>query len=178
MSDFQVKPVGKRCSATGEPLAPGSTCHSVLVNVDGELLRRDYSPAGWKGAPDEAVAVWKVRIPDSQVANRAQLDPAALLGYFEQLSEEMDPRHDRLRYVAALLLLRKKKLRLDGTRSVADEEWLQLAGTSGEGVWEVRDLQLSDEEIATVREELNARLAVEYGEVAALQEETQAGDAA
>lgn len=178
MTDFQVRPVGKRCAATGEPLAPGSTCHSVLVNVEGELVRRDYSPAGWKGAPEEAVAVWKVRIPDGQGAGKAQLDPAALLGYFEQLSEEMDPRHDRLRYVAALLLLRKRKLRLEGTRSVADEDWLQLAGTSGEGVWEVRDLQLADEEIATVREELNARLAVEYGEVPALRDEPPTGEAA
>lgn len=168
MTDYQVKPVGKRCAATGEALTPGSLCHSVLVHLDGELVRRDFSVAGWKGPPDDAVAVWKVRIPDDPNANRARLDPAALLGYFEQLSEEMDPRNDRLRYVAALLLLRRKKLRLEGTRAVADEEWLQVAGTSGEGLWEVRDLQLTDEEIATVREELNARLAVEYGEVSGL----------
>ena len=37
--DYRLKPPSKTCAGTGRPLVPGSTCHSVLVEKDGDQVR-------------------------------------------------------------------------------------------------------------------------------------------
>ncbi|TXT22324.1 MAG: hypothetical protein FD138_3515, partial [Planctomycetota bacterium] len=37
MHEYNVKPVGRICAGTGQELMPGSLCHSVLVEKDGDL---------------------------------------------------------------------------------------------------------------------------------------------
>ncbi len=165
MSDYQVKPVGKRCAITGAALAPGALCYSAVIEKEGELTRLDYAATAWKGPPDGCVGYWKTRIPLPVENRKAVLDPAALMSFFEQLSEEANPVHDRLRYVVALLLMQKRRLRLDGSRDLDGESWLQLSGLHGEGSWEIRDYPLTEEEVFELQRELNARLAVEHGEL-------------
>ncbi len=165
MADYQVRSIGKKCSVSGETLAPGAVCYSAVVEQNGELTRLDYAAAHWKGPPQGAVGHWKLRVPLPVQNRKAPLDPAALISFFEQLTEEANPLHDRLRYVVALLLIQKRRFRLDGSRSIEGEEWIQVSGMHGEGAWEIRDYPLSEEEAHTLQQELNARLAVEFGEL-------------
>ena len=37
--EYQFRPIGKKCAATGEDLVPGDECYSVLVGKDGGLER-------------------------------------------------------------------------------------------------------------------------------------------
>jgi hypothetical protein len=165
MAEYQVRSIGKKCAVSGETLAPGAVCYSALVEQNGELTRLDYSAAHWKGPPQGAVGHWKLRVPLPVQNRKAPLDPAALISFFEQLTEEANPVHDRLRYVVALLLIQKRRFRLDGSRSIEGEEWIQVSGMHGEGAWEIRDYPLSEEEAQSLQQELNARLAVEFGEL-------------
>ena len=41
--DYNIKPLGRVCSATGQALMPGSTCYSALVFENGKLARLDFS---------------------------------------------------------------------------------------------------------------------------------------
>lgn len=169
--DYQFKPLGKKCAGTGQDLVPGSVCISVLIPRGDELIRLDYSAAGWKGPPSNAVGHWKSIVPVPQPVSKRMLDGPALLAYFEQLTEEGDPTLEKLRFILALLLLQKRQFKLEGSRTdPTGEEWLQFVSTTGEGQYEVRDLQLEDEEMQQLQEQLNARLAVEWGEVPALNE--------
>lgn len=163
--DYQFKPLGKKCAATGAELAPGSICHSALFDEDGELQRLDYSEQGWSGPPPGAVATWTCLVPvPVQTKKKNPLDPAVLMSYFEQLMEAGNPLQEKLRYILALLLIQKKRLRCDGTRQEGEESYLQLAGAQGEGAYEIRDLQLDDEEMFELQRELNAHLAAEWGD--------------
>ncbi len=162
--DYQFKPLGTKCAATGADLAPGEVCYSVLVERDGELMRLDYSEAGWTAPPPGTVGVWKCLVPQPVSVRREPLDHTALMNCFEQLVEDASPARERLRYVLALLLLQKRRLRLEGSRTDGADEYLQLAGSQGEGAYEVRDMQLSEQEMHDVQQELNAYLAVEWGE--------------
>lgn len=155
--DYQLKPLGKSCAATGQPLAPGSVCHSVVIERDGQFVRLDYSPEAWQGPPDHAVGYWQSRVPEPKPVHR--IDPDALLRYFEQLCEEQSPRQEVDRYVAALLLLKLKRLTLDDVRCDDDGEFLQLSGARGEGNFEVRRLDLSDTELAQLQQALKLQLA-------------------
>ncbi len=147
MQDYNVKPMGRICAATGRELTPGSLCHSVLVEKNGELLRFDYSEEGWGQPPEGTIAHWRCEAPESATASKKSLDPQELMRQFEQLSEEASPAHDKFRYVLALLLVQRRRLKLEGTKVIDDQEFLEVAGTRGEGTFLVRDQQLDESEL-------------------------------
>ncbi|MBI5761673.1 MAG: hypothetical protein HZA46_24450 [Planctomycetales bacterium] len=161
--DYQLKLRSRKCAGTGQELVPGSICHSVVVERNGELLRLDYSEQGWPGPPPGAVGVWKGIVPRPVEVKNAPLDTHALMSYFEQLNEEASPATEKLRYILSLLLLQKKRLRLDGERQDGEIEYWQFAGVKGEGAYEVRAFQLSDAEMDELQRDLSAHLAREWG---------------
>ena len=147
MQDYNVKPVGRTCAATGKDLVPGSLCHSVLVEKDGVMMRLDYSQEGWNPAPAGRLAHWRCEVPEQAVGAKKTLDVDELMRQFEQFSEEASPAHDKFRYVLALLLLQRRRLRLEGTKVIDDQEFLEVTGLRGEGTFLVPDQQLDDAEI-------------------------------
>jgi hypothetical protein len=159
--DYQLKSIGKTCAGTGKPLEAGSTCHSVLVERNGDLLRLDYSEEGWKGPLEDSVGEWLALVPDATPKPKV-IDTEALMRYFEQLSENPNPAHDQMHYVLALLLLQKRRLRFDGQRTDEDgNEFLQVIGSKSEGPFEIADQELDDTEIANLQATLNAQLEAE-----------------
>jgi hypothetical protein len=157
--DYHFRPIGRTCAATGSPLVPGERAYSVVVEQNGELVRQDYSPSGWRGPPPGALGQWRCTVPHPETKAGTGPDPDALLSYFEQLAEDANPAHNKLRYVLALFLLQKRRLRLDGSRVDADGEFLQLSGSRGEGPYEIRDQQLAEAEIKELQAELNQHVA-------------------
>lgn len=147
MQDYNVKPVGRTCAGTGEELVPGSLCHSVLVESNGELSRLDFSEAGWVPPPAGLVAHWRCEVPEPTTGAKKSLDVDDLMRQFEQLNEEASPSHDKFRYVLALLLLQRRRLRLDGSKVIDEQEFLEVTGTRGEGTFLVPDQQLNDTEV-------------------------------
>lgn len=157
--DYYLKPLGKTCAATGQPFVPGERIHSVVIERGDELVRLDFSPQGWSGPPEGTIGQWRCVVPPSETRPATTLDPDALLSYFEHLVEDANPAHDKLRYVLALFLLQKRRLRLDGSRVDGDVEYLQLSGVRGEGPYELPDQQLAEAEIRQLQAELNHSLA-------------------
>lgn len=160
--DYDLKPLGKTCSQTGKPLQPGSLCHSVVVERNGQLLRLDFSSEGWQGPPEGALGHWTTRVPKPRHEDAQRIDPDVLMRYFEQLQEDAAPRQDGAKYVAALLLLKQRRLRLDDVRQTDDGEFLVVSGLRGEGTFEVRNLQLPDAETQQLQQELRAQFAMEW----------------
>jgi len=160
--DYHVKSVAKQCVATGEPLLPGDTCFSALVEKFGELQRLDYSENGWTGPPEGTVGYWKNRVAETATGPKRALDPDVVLAYFEQLSDNENPQEEKFRYIMALLLLQKRRLRIEASRFDGEVELLQLWGTRGDGPYQIRNQQLTPEEIEQLQSELNTKLAAEW----------------
>ena len=160
--DYHFKPPSKTCATTGRPLAPGTVCHSVLIEKNGVLTRLDFSTEGWSGPPAGHVGYWKTIVPTLHDPREQRLDPESAFRYFEQLCEESSPMTERQRYVLALLLLQQRKLRLDGSRCGDDGEVLELSGRHDEGTYEVPDLKLPDAETRQIQAELKVHLATEW----------------
>ena len=158
--DYQLKPIGKTCAGTGVELVPGETCYSAAVEQDGKLIRLDYRQEAWQGPPEGTLGYWKCVVPDA-AAQVKPLDPDALLRYFEQLCEETNPAQQKLAWILSLLLVQKRRLQIDGSRSDGDIEYIRLTGSKGEGPYEVREQELADEEVETLQRELNTHLAAE-----------------
>ena len=154
---YQFRPIGKNCAATGEPLEAGADCHSVLVQREGKLVRLDYSEAGWTEAPGDAIGHWICEVPEPEIEKKKPLDPNALMSLFEQLSESPNPAQEKLQYVVALLLMRKRRLVLEATRDDGENKWMTVAATHGEGTFEIRDRELAEDEFLEIQQQLDSQ---------------------
>ena len=160
--DYHLKPVGKICAHGGEPLEPSTVCVSVLIERDGELLRLDYCEADWQGPPEGTVGQWRCTVPEPVVSSVLTIDPDSLMRYFERLADEPDdpaePFQQKLRYVVAVMLWRKRRLKLGGSKMEGDREVLEFSGVRGEGQFDVLDCKLADDEIDELQDRLNEQL--------------------
>ena len=139
--DYRLRPLSTVCSATGQPLVPGSTCVSVLVEEDGRFQRYDYAEEVWE-ASEACLGFWRREVPQPE-AKAKTLDADTLIERLEQLAEEDVPAQAPLAFVMALWLMRRRRLRLDGSETVDGIPRLVLSGSAGEGPFSIRDQQLS-----------------------------------
>jgi hypothetical protein len=118
--DFEVQRCTRCCAVTERALEPGDECYSVLEVQGADVIRKDYCRDAWKGAPDAAFGWWKSRVPEP-TAKKIKLAPNdVLLELFDQLAERTDQQD--LRYVLALLLVRRRVLRVEMPSGQAHEE--------------------------------------------------------
>ena len=115
MLDFEVQRCTRRCAKTDREFAPGEVFYSVLVAEDSDVVRRDYCQQAWEGPPEDVVGWWKSQMPEAN-AKRADWAPNdVMLDYFQQL-EQCAEKQD-VRYVLALLMTRRRLLRLEDTET-------------------------------------------------------------
>lgn len=116
--DFQIQKCSRRCRSTDAEFKPGDLFYSVLVEEDGELVRHDYANDAWSGPPHDSLGWWQSQMPDP-TSTRVDWAPSdVMIHYFEQLAEDA-ARHD-LRYVLALLMVRRRIVRLEDTEAAKD----------------------------------------------------------
>ena len=112
--DYEVKSCSRHCAGSGRELSPGETFYSVLMAEGAELRRYDYAEEQWKGPPPEAIGWWKSEIPDRNASRRHWAPNDVMLQFFDELAEQPDKQD--MRYVLALLLVRRRVLRLEESR--------------------------------------------------------------
>lgn len=142
------------CAATGRPLAPGEKYYSALVDDAGQFVRRDYSADAWPGAPEQAIALWSGKVPAIHQKRRLTFDDELLMDCFERLADDVDPARIQFRYVLALLLLRRKRLKFDDLQRNAGFDYLKLTCPRTGSSFEVLDPRLSEADIERVQEEV------------------------
>jgi hypothetical protein len=161
--DYQIQTNTRRCALLGRSLDPGDRFFSVLLDTGGNLERRDYCAEAWSGPPPEAFSFWSGRIPQPQVKRLPPIDTDLLLDCFQRLAGQDDPDRIRFRYIVALLLVRRKKLRLidpeEGVRGqrsgISDAESVIVVRSSQDGqIYKVIDPKLSAEEMTAVQDEV------------------------
>ncbi len=113
--DYELQRSTRKCAATGRELAPGETFYSVLTSEGANVVRHDYSVGAWPGPPEGALGWWKSQTPiaENKTKKPHWAPNDVMLQLFDELAEAPD-RAD-MRYVLALLLLRRRVLRLEET---------------------------------------------------------------
>jgi hypothetical protein len=154
MIDYQIQPSTRRCCVSGRELRPGERYYGVLLEEDGKFVRKDYSVEAWQGAPEGAFSFWMGRLPSAQGKRRPPIDDEMLLECFQRLEGQLEPSRIRFRYVVALLLMRRRRLRFEETQRDGGQEILLLRCTRGGVRHAVIDPGLTEEELATVQEDV------------------------
>ncbi|WP_145282698.1 hypothetical protein [Pirellulimonas nuda] len=88
---------------------------SVLVDVEGETVRRDFSSEAWEGPPEGALGWWRC-VAGGPAAPTQQRSPSdVLLDLFDAWSPGAADQTGQpdARYVAAMLLVRRRVFRAD-----------------------------------------------------------------
>jgi hypothetical protein len=154
MMDYQIQPNTRRCAVTGRELRPGEKFYSVLLEEGGKFLRQDYSNEAWQGPPCGAFSFWAGRIPQSEEHKRSPIDDELLLDCLQRLEGQSEPARVNFRYVVALLLMRRKRLRFEEARTEGEQEILLLRCVGTRNTYRVLNPRLTEEEMTAVQEEV------------------------
>jgi hypothetical protein len=148
------------CAASGRALQPGEPCVAVLCEREGEegFDRLDYAEDAWAtgSRPPRLFSFWRTTVPEPHRKRRIFADDDLLMNLFDRLEGDHRPQRAAFRFVLALVLLRKRLLRLVGRRE-GDEGSVWLLERRGEAPGppvEVIDPRLSDEDVRAVSDQL------------------------
>lgn len=131
-SDWKMPRRGEQCCGCGRPFEPGQVLRAALYPGDEGYERRDYCPACPPPAEPAPVGCWKTRCAPPATRKLAPFDREAVYGFFERLADADGPQQVQFRFVLALLLWRKKVLRLERTDSAGGREvWAFVAPRTG-----------------------------------------------
>lgn len=160
--DFDIQRGTRHCSATRRELAPDEVFYSALVEEGGQIVRHDFCAEAWQGQPSPSMGWWKSRMP-GRTGRRVNWAPSdVMLEYFEELADKPD-RQD-VRYVLALLMIRRRIVRLEETKQ--DEqgrEVLALHCARREKNYDVLVTVPDEIKARQIQEELAALLVADTG---------------
>jgi hypothetical protein len=153
--DYEIRRSERHCAASGRELTAGEEFYSVLSRAGAELVRQDFATEAWQGPPQDALGWWKARVP-SPDAKRIHWAPNdVMLDLFEQLADE--PQQADLRYVLALLLMRRRVMRLEETQHGEASETMLLYCPRRETEYRVPSATPTADRVKAIQDEL-ARL--------------------
>jgi hypothetical protein len=155
--DFEVQRCTRICAATQRQLQPEETFYSVLIAEGANVVRHDYSVEAWQGPPPGAIGWWKSTIP-ARDAHRVHWAPNDVMLHLLDELESQDDAAD-MRYVLALLLVRRRVLRLEEAETdAAGDEWLVLYSPRKEATLKVRVATPTAERAEAIQQELGKLL--------------------
>lgn len=154
MTDYHIQPNSRRCTISGRELKPGEKYFSVLLEQGGGFVRQDYGSDVWHGPPEGAFSFWMGKVAAADEKQKPRFDDELLLDCFHRLEGQTDAARVNFRYVLALLLMRRKRLKFEETVSQNGAEHLSLKCTRTGNKCLVLNPQLTEDEMMQVQEEV------------------------
>jgi hypothetical protein len=154
MTDYQIQNSTRRCAITGRELKPGERYYSVLLDEGGAFTRKDYSLEAWQGPPAGAFSFWQGKLTAGPAPRRPPIDDEVLVDCFTRLEGEVEPGKLSFRFVLGLLLMRRRRFKLEDTSQESGQEVLTLRCTRTGARHQVLDPGLSDEELESVQDDV------------------------
>jgi hypothetical protein len=154
MTTYPNRGATRSCAATGRTLQPGEPYFGVIVDEAGKFVRKDFAANAWSGPPSGAVGFWTGRVPKVDDTRRPPVNDEVLAECLARLANDPDPGRANFRYVVALLLMRRKRLKFEDTTR-RDGRDVMILWDAKTGVrHEVADPRLTEAEMADVQNEV------------------------
>ncbi|UCE49864.1 MAG: hypothetical protein JSW47_06860, partial [Phycisphaerales bacterium] len=150
MDDWEInKPLGQ-CYGNGRKIEYGEDYFGALVETEEGLQRRDFCADCWESHKPEVFCHWKTRLPEPGQKKQLFVDDQMLMAFFERLGNKTDPEKINFRFVLTLILMRKRLLKYDESKTEDGKEiWrLKIPGDkSAASMVEVVNPHLDEEQI-------------------------------
>ena len=150
MDEWEInKPLGQ-CCGTGRKIDYGEEYFGALVETGEGLQRRDFCADYWESEKPDVFCYWRSRLPHPDQKKQIFVDDEMLMAFFERLENETEQEKANFRFVLALILMRKRRLKYNATRVEEGKEiWrLRIVGekSADRGI-EVVNPHLDEEQI-------------------------------
>ncbi|MBM4026309.1 MAG: hypothetical protein FJ280_13040 [Planctomycetes bacterium] len=154
MADWEInRPLGQ-CCGTGRTIEPGEDYYGALVETEQGLQRRDFSGDYWEQEKPSVFCFWKTRLAPPNEKKRLFVSDDMLMAFFERLAPETDAEKVSFRFVLALVLMRKRRLKYDSTRMDGPCEIWRLRVTGEKDPVEVVNPHLDESQIETLTSQI------------------------
>ena len=165
------------CASCGREFAPGDARLSGLYAEEGALVRRDYCEGCWGERTPGEFSFWQTVVPEpEEVENKKRrlsklIDADTLFDILRDTPDSTDPQKTRFRFVIALMLMRRRKLKLvsiarrkapDGS-GMRDALVLKRTGRGQKQTFDIADVKMSEEEMISAQDEVGALLGLGGG---------------
>ncbi len=118
------------CAKSHDPILAHQEFVAALVDALDEegrpiLKRLDFGTQAWDDGtrPDGLVCFWRSSAPEPGEKRQMFVDDETLLEMVQRMDEETDSRRRAFRWILALVLLRRKMLKLDGIVHEGETEY-------------------------------------------------------
>jgi len=162
MDEWEIeKPLGQ-CYGSGRKIEYSEEYFAALAETNQGLQRRDFCAEYWQEQKPEVFCYWKTKLPHPDQKKQIFVDDEMLMAFFERLAEETEQEKVNFRFVLALILMRKRRLKYDSSKIVEGKEiWrLRIVGSDREFI-EVINPNLDEEQIEQLSSQLSQILQVE-----------------
>jgi len=147
MADWEInRPLGQ-CSGSGRKIESGEEYYGALVEAEQGLQRRDFCREYWEREKPPVYCFWKTRLAAPNEKKRLFVSDDMLMAFFERLANETEPEKVSFRFVLALILMRKRRLKYDSTKMDGAHEIWRLRMTGDKDPVEVVNPHLSEDQI-------------------------------
>jgi hypothetical protein len=147
------KPLGQ-CYATNRPIEPGEEYYATLVQTEQGFARRDFCADYWNQNKPTVFCYWKTKLPSPDQKKQLFIDDDMLMAFFERLATETEQEKVNFRFVLALVLMRRRRLKYDSSRTQDGKEIWRLRITGSQDFAEVVNPNLGEEQVAQLTSQM------------------------
>lgn len=162
MAEWDIhKPLGT-CAGTGRTIEPDEEFIATLIETPQCLVRRDYCAEYWMANRPNVYCYWKSTMPKGDQKKKIFVDNDMLLAFFERLASETDEEKVNFRFVLTLVLMRKRIVKYDSSKTVDGKEiWtVRITGRGEEA--QVINPDLTEDKIEQLSNQLGQILQMEF----------------
>jgi hypothetical protein len=149
------------CFVTGNKIEPGEKLMAALKETPTGFERVDISMDAWQQfdrSANDVVAFWQTVMPRPEQKKKLFVDDEVLCGLFERLADTTDPPKLNFRFVLGLILMRKRLLiyetsRTEGEGEQARELWTMRFKGRDER-YDLLNPKLDEQQVAEVSQQL------------------------
>jgi hypothetical protein len=156
-----ARPQG-RCHVSGRVIEPGEKFMAALRESPQGFERLDVAADQWDGFDRAGVlAFWQAVMPRPEAKKRLFVDDTVLCELFERLADASEPSKLNFRFVLGLILMRKRLVIYDETRTEGEREiWIvRLKGRDDH--MDLVNPKLDEQQVLEVSQQLNQILSEE-----------------
>ncbi|OHB75557.1 MAG: hypothetical protein A2Z34_11445 [Planctomycetes bacterium RBG_16_59_8] len=163
MSEWKIERPRMKCGRCSRVFAELENYYSGIVEEAGKFSRNDFCVPCWDGSSKESLfSYWAAVVPQREERRREDIN--AVVEFFRRLRsrEAPDANSQRVYYLTALILMRKRRLKLLRTETPEGRETMVLEQAwDGESI-RVVDPGMGEGEIDAVKAEMEKLFNMEF----------------
>ncbi len=156
-----ARPHGK-CFVTGRTIEPGEKFMAALRDTPQGFERLDISRESWDEFDRTGVlAYWQAVMPRAEAKKKLFVDDTVVCELFERLGDVTEDVKLNFRFVLGLILMRKRLVIYDSTRTEPDREIWRVRMKGRDDLIDLLNPRLNEQQIVEVSQQLNQVLSEE-----------------